>query len=634
LAYTAAMSTRGKVVVWLVVLVPVVAIAIAALSTPGEARKDYGFPQVLIDATVHPDGSLTLDERRTYRFEGEFSYVTYSIDWPIDRIVEFRVTEDGGPLPVTPTGTATGTNTTWTFDARDEVRTFRITYRALCAVDVYEDAAHLLWQFVGTGWEKSTDLLRVRVHLPEAARGPVARPRGECPAGGGSVTGGTTPLQPGEVRAWGHGPLAGRVRIVDPQTVALVIRDLRPFTFVEGSILFPARSVPLAPVEGGPMRAAIMAAERRLAEEANDLRGQYAFESALVNVLLVVIPLFMVAMVLVARRRDRVAGVPRFLQEPPEDMHPVDLAMLWSAYRGSLRPKNAYRAQLLHLARTGVIDVQAVGRITDPADFRLRLRRRADGIDGEFIEFLFTGDGKRPVSMKAIKNTGTRATNLTDWWKKAGKRTKRLVSRVAKARSRAERTGMTLVALAAAAYGYWRSIGGGLDDGGALFEGLVGPRGLLLSVVALLSRWIAGRFIPARLPARLRERVARWAAFRRFLTEFSTFEDAPALAVVIWERYLVYAVALDVADRVEKQVRELLPPEDVPEPWPGAPRGVEGIAAYHHWSAASGAYVAPAAAASVGWSSGWGGASSGGGFGGGFSGGGGGGGGGTGGGAG
>ena len=631
MAYTAAMSTRGKVVVWLIVLVPLVAVAIAALSAPSEDGKDYAFPRVLIDATVNPDGSLTLDERRTYRFEGEFTYATYTIDWPVDRIVDFQVTDGGTDIPVVPIGNDAGTNATWSFEASDEKRTFHIRYRALCAVDVYEDVAHLLWQFVGRGWEKQTDHLRVRVHVPEAARGRVDRPTAECPAGGGSTSGRTRPLANGEVRAWGHGPLAGRVRIVDPQTVELTVRDLRPFTFVEGSILFPNRSVPLAAIEGGPTRAAILAQERRLAEEANDLRRQHAFESALVNILLVLVPLFMVAMVVLARRRDRVPGTPRYLQEPPEDIHPVDLAMLWSAYRRSLQPKNAYRAQLLHLARTGVIDVQAVGRVTDPEDFRLRLRRRPDGIDGEFVEFLFTGDGKRPVSMKSIKNTGTRATNLRDWWKKAGNRTKRLVSKVVKARSRPERTAMTLVALAAMAYGYWRSIG--FDEGGPLFEGLVGPQALILAAVALLARWVAGRFMPARLPARLRERVARWAAFRRFLSDFSTFDDAPALAVVIWERYLVYAVALDVAGRVEKQVREILPPEDVPEPWPGAPRGVEGIAAYHHWSATSHAYVAPAAAASVGWSSGWGGAGSGGGFGGGFSGGGGGGGGGTGGGA-
>jgi uncharacterized membrane protein len=629
LPYTSSVSTRGKVLIWIAVLVPLAAVAIAALAAPGEAAKDYRFPRVLIDATVNPDGSLSLDERRTWDFTGEFSFITYTVDWPIELIEGFQVTEDGRPVLAAPTGTPGGISATWTFSARDERRTFRIRYRALCAVDVYEDAAHLLWQFVGTGHEKETGVVRIRVHLPEAARGPVPRPEGACPraTGGGDLR--TRPLREGETRAWGHGPLAGEVRILDPQTVELTVRDLAAFTFVEGSILFPKRVVPFAPIELGPGRERILSDELRLVEAANDLRRRHAFETAAVKVLLVLVPLFFAAMVLLARRRDRVPGVPRHLQEPPEDIHPVDLAMLWSASRGSLKPKNAYRAQMLHLARTGVIEVQAVGRVSDPEDFRLRLLHRPDGIDGEFIEFLFTGDGMRPVSMKSIKNQGARATDLRDWWKKAGRRTKRLVTQVVKARSRAERTAMTLVALGAAAYGYWRAIGGGIDDGGPLFEGLVGPLALWLVPVALVGRWVAGGFMPARLPARLRERVARWAAFRRFLKEFSTFQDAPALAVVVWERYLVYAVALDVADRVEKQVREILPAEDIPEPWPGAPRGVDGFIYYHHWSATSRAYVAPAAATAVGWSSGWGGGSSGGGFGGGFSGGGGGGGGGT-----
>jgi uncharacterized membrane protein YgcG len=620
-------STRGKVLIWLVVLVPVVAIGIGAVAAVG-AAKDYHFPRVLIDATVNPDGSLTLDERRTWDFTGAFSFITYTVDWPMELIEGFEVTEGGAPLPAVPTATAEGISATWTFDARDEQRTFRIRYRALCAVDVYEDAAHLLWQFVGTGHDKETGLVRVRVHLPEAAEGRVPRPSGACPAtaGGGDVR--TRPLRPGETRAWGHGPLAGEVRILDPQTVELTVRDLSPFTFVEGSILFPNRAVPFAPIEAGPRAETILAEEKRLADEANALRRRHDVETALTWVLMILVPLFMVAMVVMARRRDRVADVPRYLEEPPEDIHPVDLAMLWSAYRGSLQPKNAYRAQMLHLARTGVIDVQAEGTVSDPDDFRLRLRKRPDGIDGEFVEFLFTGDGERPVSMKSIKNKGTRATDLRDWWKKAGSRTKRLVTKVVKGRSRPERTAMTVVALAAAAYGYWRSVG--FTEGGPFFEGLVGPPALLLAGVALVSRWVAGPFMPARLPLELRERVARWAAFRRFLKEFSTFDDAPALAVIVWERYLVYAVALDVAGRVEKQVREILPEEEIPEPWPGAPTGVQGFAYYHHWSAGSAAYVAPAAATAVGWSSGWGSASPGGGFGGGgFSGGGGGGGGGT-----
>ena len=79
-----------------------------------------------------------------------------------------------------------------------------------------------------------------------------------------------------------------------------------------------------------------------------------------------------------AFRRDRGPGVPRILQEPPEAVHPAELALLWSAYRGTFAPKDAYRAQLLHLAKAGVIGVVADGRVSDPKDLQIRLLKRAD----------------------------------------------------------------------------------------------------------------------------------------------------------------------------------------------------------------------------------------------------------------
>jgi uncharacterized membrane protein len=125
--------------------------------------------------------------------------------------------------------------------------------------------------------------------------------------------------------------------------------------------------------------------------------------------------------------------------------------------------------------------------------------------------------------------------------------------------------------------------------------------------------------------------MARWRSFRRFLTEFSSLPEAPALAVVIWERYLVYATALGCADEVEKQVKALIPPQELPSPWEGAPSGVNALAFVHSFNTVPVHSALSTVSSST--SSGTGSFSGGGGGGGGFSGGGGGGGGGTGGGA-
>jgi uncharacterized membrane protein len=130
--------------------------------------------------------------------------------------------------------------------------------------------------------------------------------------------------------------------------------------------------------------------------------------------------------------------------------------------------------------------------------------------------------------------------------------------------------------------------------------------------------------------------VKRLEAFRTYLKDFSDLPNAPALAVIIWEHYLEWAVALDVADEVEKQVRALVPVEQLRSPLPGGPGGLAGITAWNSFQSATPSIVmaSMATVSSGSTSGGFGSSSSSSGFSsGGFSGGGGGGGGGTGGGA-
>ena len=51
------------------------------------------------------------------------------------------------------------------------------------------------------------------------------------------------------------------------------------------------------------------------------------------------------------------------------------------------------------------------------------------------------------------------------------------------------------------------------------------------------------------------EDYLRWAAFKRFLSEFSHFEDYPMPGIIVWEHYMVYAVSFGIADLVEKQLK-------------------------------------------------------------------------------
>ena len=121
--------------------------------------------------------------------------------------------------------------------------------------------------------------------------------------------------------------------------------------------------------------------------------------------LLIGVPIALALLVLLARYRDRVPGVPKLLEQPPED-DPVQGAVLWSAWRGHLSPQSAYRAQVLKLVRLGAVEMRADGQVTDPQD--LTLVRKVDAldlqseIDQDFIWLLFGPAAARRIVHGAL----------------------------------------------------------------------------------------------------------------------------------------------------------------------------------------------------------------------------------------
>jgi len=50
--------------------------------------------------------------------------------------------------------------------------------------------------------------------------------------------------------------------------------------------------------------------------------------------------------------------------------------------------------------------------------------------------------------------------------------------------------------------------------------------------------------------------VKRWNAFKKMLTDFSDMKNAPTTLLHIWDRYLVYAVVLGVAEELLKNLED------------------------------------------------------------------------------
>src|SRR5450759_1781477 len=240
----------------------VLAAAFAGLAAGPAAAKDFSITAVNIDAIVRPNVDLRVHESRTLDFSGAFTFVYWDLSAKGSSGID--VTAAGGPgvdgsgnIPYEPTqdpwakppGTyfvsgAEPVRVQLFFSVADTSAQFSVDYVARGAAKRWSDVAELYWQFVGDQATVPADHVRVTVHLPAG----VTRD---------------------QVRAWTHGPLWGNVAIEPDASVVMTVDPLPAETFVEGRILFPAAALAKAKPTAGAREAAVLAEEKRWADEAN-----------------------------------------------------------------------------------------------------------------------------------------------------------------------------------------------------------------------------------------------------------------------------------------------------------------------------------------------------------------------------
>ena len=276
------------------VVAAVVVVLLIALVWAPSLRKWYSVDEARIRAAISADGALSVDERLTYTFHGDFTRVFRDIPLrPDTSIVVDGVTGPDGPLkrlssgwtpasgPPVEAGPSTDpTPSRWTSISpeerpfgyyrvttdwgaaggpsvrieafaplKDRSATFAFRWRAADAATRYADTGELSWQLIGTGWDVPIGRVRAEVIPPPG-----------------------TPFT--DVRAWGHGPLNGVVRRSPDGAVAFAVDDLPPHTFVEAHLLFPQQVLASAPKNGARVLQDRLAEEDALAREANAARAR------------------------------------------------------------------------------------------------------------------------------------------------------------------------------------------------------------------------------------------------------------------------------------------------------------------------------------------------------------------------
>ena len=537
--------------VLLLLILPVTALADRSLS----------MKEVSVEAQLLPDASMRVVERITVDFSGAWNGFYVKIPQGQSPIREISVSENGKAYQYQP-GTDYGPPGTyltktegnnilidWSISASDEVRTFELSYRVINAVSLHTDTAELYRKFIGEYNGNKIAQVNVSLALPAGAEGLV---------------------QGDEIKIWGHGPLNGEVAFTEGNAVSWSVKNLPPYTFLEGRVLMPTALFPHAPKEaytGAAAGSRILAEEEGWAKKANEerlkARAEYLAAAGILG-------LSLFGIVLLWRKYGRshtTDFMGDYYRELPDTYSPGELSVLWNFNKMKAQDITATildlaRRNFLYLQEERIETRKLIGTKTTttyllrflPAPEPRTLRRPEEAIllphEQELMSFLQNqiGGGKDFIYLSDIEQYAKKyGQSFYEFWQ-----------------------GFTASVMEKSADHAFFDHSGRMPSI-AIFGGL----GLFFLGSALLAKTGAGAvgfslviagglflFIPRQFKRRSKkgqEDYVRWKAFEKFLLHFSELQRYEIPSLVIWEHYLVFAVTLGVAKEVIRQLELIFP---------------------------------------------------------------------------
>lgn len=490
-----------------------------------------------VEANIQKDGNVDLTQRVTYDFDGEFHGVYYNqdirgIDGAGQPTVEI---DDGGKvskLQQADTGkdnTFKVTKTKRRMDIKvyhytvSERLTFIYKYRLYGVITNYLDTAEMNWKIVGNGWDNELNNIRLSVNLPQK----------------------NVP----QLKAWTHGPLSGHNQVDRKNGRVVMTLDTDPANqSIESHIIFPTSVTPdNKKVVKKNAKAAIMAHEKKLAQEANSRRTKQKW---IYGILMVVGALVLVA-IYIYQFMD--------LKRHPANKHKIPTPL----YHLFDEPKfNPSFTQVILERKTKAESLGLTGDLLNEVGHR-RMKIDKDGKSyditalvpptNEFMKYLFDkiGDGKM-VQLKQIRhyarqNNDEVVDKFDKWAEDAARgREKYLdldnIARVGSFKGAAISADIVLAIMFAISLVMRVKLA------------IVAPILIVLGLGVWGIHWYMKKKITPYTDLG-EEEVNKIRAFKRMLEDINDIKLAQVGDIVLWESFLPYAVVFGVSDQVIRAMK-------------------------------------------------------------------------------
>lgn len=448
-------------------------------------------------------------------------------------------------------------------DNSSDTRIYQIQYTVTDAIKKYGDCAELYWQFIGEDFEINADKITGTINLPN----PVDDKK--------------------ELKVWGHTEyLNGEIYVIDANTVEFNLDKYKAGYFVEIRILTPTyvfQNLEYTSTENKTDK--IISEEEQWAAEANEKREKRD-KNAQITMIAVTGCVALVGIFFITRiskKRKVLADNPKikpdmeleyYRELPDKEATPLEAIFIFkkSFMQNSLSP--VISATILDLILKEYISAEQ-----DNKKITIKiLNKSTDNLPKDEIQVL-------NLLKEASKDNILTMKELEKFIKKYPSK---LISmqnsfdRISKAE--AERKGKFSKEMASKVVAYIAGIVGNIYTiiltamatlMGAAIPGEFAPSMIKYVLIAggfteviLIINLVLTSIIIKRFDGFTKKGVTErdeWKAFKKYMEDFSLLNEKEVPELVLWEKYLVFATAFGIADKVIKQLKIKYPELNNPD---------------------------------------------------------------------
>lgn len=425
-----------------------------------------------------------------------------------------------------------------------EDRVFKISYTVLDNVKKYNDCAELYWKLIGDDFQIYSKNVTGAIYLPD----------------------GIENIE--NLKVWAHGPLNGTITRESKNKVSFNVNDVEGGTFLEIRIVTPQNIIVNSNrIINKDMLSLILEEEKVFAEEANMLREQKANQEIILKKVGIIVQVILIIFMLtrINKNSRKLNNTPKqkpeqefeyFRDIPDEESTPGEAGFIYYFNKNgvSYYISKIVSATMLNLALKKYIEFQEISK----KEININIKDGYEKLeDDEKLIFDFIKKASKDsntITMKEfekfckknISKFGKILESMPKIWEKKCE-SKNLYNKELKRK-------------------YDNSIGAfalylilGCFDTILI---LINIPLFLTLITLIIINCIIILMYAGRVKGLTQEGInyeEKWNGLKKYMENFSLLNERSVPELVLWEKYLVYATAFGIADKVIKQLKITYP---------------------------------------------------------------------------